>query len=440
MNGIHAEAERLSNGMEAVFVHQPHWQTNSARLIVNAGTLHEEESAPTGVAHFFEHVTFQGTADFPDIEALDEYKEERFVSTNASTSKNRTVYMADCREGLDPALKIVTQLALTPTLDSSAVERERGAIIDEARGYQFDPTYQAQRTQLEALAGKRYAALGTGTIEEVAAITHEDILKFYKKHYRAANMLLIICGSEPVEVQREKASELIAETSPTDQSSEPTLWQLPWLSGDLRMSAVQSDLPPDSQTNLSVQYRTPSHPDLKENLILNIAGGILSINAHRRLRRELSLTYGASGETFYLQNSNFGANERYGTIFTQTSTNGEGAFRCLDELLQVVPESAANDTRTIELVVRGLALSLRDQLQQPPHEIANAIPDSTLFTHERVMDPQKLLAHVDNIAISEVQEIIRDITAEPALIQITSPDETILDRAQAYDTGDTVSP
>src|SRR5688572_16238565 len=95
MIGIHAEAEILPNAMEAVFIHQPHWQTSSVRLAVHAGTLHEDEARPTGVAHFFEHIAFHGTAEFADEETLVEYAESNFVSQDATTYLAETVYTSD---------------------------------------------------------------------------------------------------------------------------------------------------------------------------------------------------------------------------------------------------------------------------------------------------------------------------------------------------------
>lgn len=425
MSGIHAEAEHLPNGMEAVFIHQPHWQTSSVRLVVNAGTLHEDDRTPTGVAHFFEHVTFRGTAEFPTLEALEEYSEDHFASKNAMTSKNTTTYMADCMEGLNPALNIVTQLALAPALSIDTIERERGAIIDEARASQFNQSKQAARKQMEAVGGKKYAALGTGTIEEVAEVTHQDILAFYQRHYRAANMLLIVCSNEPVETQREKAIEFIGDAL-NHQHKGPVLWHLPWLKSDQPVSVVHTDLPRESQTHVTVNYRIPSTPSLRDNLTLNAAGNILAQAAQKRLRRELAIAYGAIGGTSYLDNNSFGASEQYGATHIGTSTAGSDAFRCLEELINTVPQLAAADERSITLAAEGVVHALRAGLQFPPDSVADSIINNVLFRHERVVDPSRLLALAGTISVRDIQEKIKEVTAEPALIQVTSPDQKIV--------------
>lgn len=56
--------ERLSCGMDAAFVRQPHYRTHAARLVINSGSVHESEGQE-GAAHFFEHMAFQGTNDLP---------------------------------------------------------------------------------------------------------------------------------------------------------------------------------------------------------------------------------------------------------------------------------------------------------------------------------------------------------------------------------------
>src|SRR5262245_57541404 len=109
------------------------------RLVVNAGSILEDRDQ-SGLAHFVEHMAFNGTKHFPKQETV-KFLESigmRFgPSVNAFTSFDETVYMlevpTDKPEVLDKAFLILEDWAHNVSFDDAEIDKERGVITEEWR-------------------------------------------------------------------------------------------------------------------------------------------------------------------------------------------------------------------------------------------------------------------------------------------------------------------
>ena len=133
------------------------------RLVVNVGSLVEEDDQQ-GLAHFVEHMAFNGTKNFPksDIVTFMESIGMRFgPSVNAFTSFDETVYMlqvpTDKPEVLDRSLLILEDWARNVSFDPAEIDKERGVIMEEWR-LRRGAGARMQDQQLPILLkGSRYA-------------------------------------------------------------------------------------------------------------------------------------------------------------------------------------------------------------------------------------------------------------------------------------------
>ena len=175
----------------------------SLRLAVNAGSLNEAV-AGSGVAHFLEHMLFNGTEKYPGnelIEALHGIGIEFGPDINAYTSYDETVYQLDFvideeEQSVATAFDVLAQWAHAATIDPQDVEEERGIVRDE------------YRLRVETGFGTVYAVFdemynrGTpyegrspiGTVEHIEAITADDLRDFYETWYVPSNMAVIAVG------------------------------------------------------------------------------------------------------------------------------------------------------------------------------------------------------------------------------------------------------
>ena len=180
------------------------------RLVVDAGSVLESDRQ-RGLAHFVEHMAFNGTRRFARQSLVDflERSGMRFgAHVNAYTSFDETVYMlrvpTDGRGVVDTAFMVLEDWAAGVAFDSAEVERERGVVIEEWRLGQGAGERVRQQQLPVLFAGSRYAErLPIGTRESLEQFDHADLRAFYADWYRPGLMSVIAVGDlDPDDVER----------------------------------------------------------------------------------------------------------------------------------------------------------------------------------------------------------------------------------------------
>ena len=171
------------------------------RLVVKAGSVLEDEDQ-RGLAHFVEHMQFEGTKHFPG-QSINDFLSSLGLSigadANAQTSYDDTQYtlrVPTDRDGvLDRALLILEDWAQGATFDQDGIERQRPIVLSEWRmhlGAGERTQDQIRRAQLQ---GSRYAdrsPIGDPTVIERAR--REALLRYYRDWYRPDLMAVIVVG------------------------------------------------------------------------------------------------------------------------------------------------------------------------------------------------------------------------------------------------------
>jgi zinc protease len=171
------------------------------RLVVNAGSILEDDDQ-RGLAHFVEHMAFNGTTHFRKHELVDYLRSVgmRFGGDlNASTSYDETVYRltvpTDSARTLETALEILEDWAHGITMDSAEVVAERGVVLEEWRGRQGASSRIVTRHDSVLYRGSRYAdRLPIGDPARISSTSRPDLLRFYHDWYRPELMAVIVVG------------------------------------------------------------------------------------------------------------------------------------------------------------------------------------------------------------------------------------------------------
>ena len=192
----------LSNGLSYYIRHneEPRDRARIA-LVVKAGSVHEEEHQ-RGLAHFVEHMAFNGTERFAKQEIVD-YLESigsRFGShLNARTGFDDTLYFleipTDDPEITETAFRILSDWAYAISFDPDEVELERGVVLEEWRlGQGFNSRFQD--SLLRALFGSTIYAnrAPIGLPEVVEGATAEVLREYYERWYRPDLMAVVAVG------------------------------------------------------------------------------------------------------------------------------------------------------------------------------------------------------------------------------------------------------
>ena len=194
---------RLDNGMTYYIRHneQPKGRAEFW-LVQNTGSLVEEEDE-RGLAHFIEHIAFQGTRNFPNIDMVD-ILQNNGVSyggdINASTGFDDTRFQISNVptkrvELLDTVLLMLKDLASELNFAERAIEEERGVIQEEWRMHADQTMRLYENTLPILLSGSRYAyRIPIGDMSVIRNVTREQLLSFYHRWYSPQRQAVVIVG------------------------------------------------------------------------------------------------------------------------------------------------------------------------------------------------------------------------------------------------------
>jgi zinc protease len=197
---------KLPNGIQ-YFIRENKRPANrvSMRLAVDAGAI-QEDPDQRGLAHFIEHMAFNGSEHFKPGELVSflESIGARFgPHVNASTSFDETIYMLDIptdRPGyVDRGLTVLQDFAGGISLLPAEIEKERGVVLEEWRGRLGAGSRLTDKQLPVIFQGSRYAErLPIGLPEILKSAPRERLVAFYQKWYRPDHMAVVVVGDIPV--------------------------------------------------------------------------------------------------------------------------------------------------------------------------------------------------------------------------------------------------
>lgn len=213
----------LANGMRyAILRNTQPAGAASARLFIASGSLLEAEDQ-RGLAHFLEHMAFNGSRNVPEgemVKMLERLGLAFGPDTNASTGQEQTIYQLDLpaadAERVDAALFLFREIADRLLLDPGAIERERGVVLAEARA-RDTPDYRAAIASAavefpNSLLIRRWPI---GEEDVLRSAPAEAFRRYYHTYYRPERMLLALVGDFDVAAVEGKVREAFQDWRPS---------------------------------------------------------------------------------------------------------------------------------------------------------------------------------------------------------------------------------
>ncbi len=203
---------KLANGL-TYYVQQNSKPENKVelRLVIKAGSILEDEDQ-RGLAHFMEHMNFNGTKNFKKNELVN-YLQSIGVKfgahLNAYTGFDETVYIlpipSDDSKKLEKGFQILEDWAQGALLTEKDINEERGIILEEERS-RNGAGLRMLKQYLDKVAYKsKYAKrLPIGTVENIKNFKPESIRRFYKDWYRPDLMAVVAVGDVDVTTLEKK--------------------------------------------------------------------------------------------------------------------------------------------------------------------------------------------------------------------------------------------
>lgn len=189
--------DELPNGLKLVTVPTDYPNLVSVYTIVRAGSRNEVEKGKTGYAHFFEHLMFRGSENYP-AGGFDEVMRKAGASSNAYTTDDRTVYHATfAKEDLDNVLKLEADRFQRLKYSLEQYKTEAGAVRGEYDKNSASPVSKLYETLRQtAFKNHTYSHTTMGYIEDIKDFPNqfEYSWQFYNRFYRPEYTTLLVVG------------------------------------------------------------------------------------------------------------------------------------------------------------------------------------------------------------------------------------------------------
>ena len=297
---------KLDNGMTYYIRHnEKPAQRADFYIAQKVGSILEEEPQ-RGLAHFLEHMAFNGTTNLPGM-MLREYLQSRGIkfgeNLNAGTGIDQTVYMVtnvptNIPGLVDTCLLILHDWSSFIALEEAEIDNERGVILEELRTRE-DASERIMKEILPIMyPNSPYAnRLPGGLPEVVANFKYQTLRDYYHKWYRPDLQGLIIVGDIAVDAiearLKEMCSDIKAPVNPAprtrfliDDNEEPIV-------------AIASD-PEETSYEVNLYYKTDPTPDsLKNDVNYWVGQYVLGIISQMEINRLRELTQKANPPFVY---------------------------------------------------------------------------------------------------------------------------------------------
>ena len=278
----------LSNGLQ--YIIRPNEKPQNfaeLRLVVKAGSIFEDDSQQ-GFAHFAEHMAFNGTQDFKEQEII-EFVESigmRFgAHLNATTTFDNTIYKlrvpTDKPEVIEQAIHILENWAHKVSFDATAIDEERGVVLEEWRSRKGAGERIAKQKWPIMFGGTNYASrLPIGTEEVITTGKYEDLKRFYTTWYRPDLMSVVAVGDFDANVMQTLIKQYFGQIEGPDSKALIKPQYLTELDAPIFKVITDEELTgitvSSSWRNNNAPPETFTQQMYKQRVIKNVLSGVLS--------------------------------------------------------------------------------------------------------------------------------------------------------------------
>ena len=397
-------------------------------LATKVGSILETEEE-LGLAHFMEHMNFNGLKHFPKNELVDYLQRAgvRFGSDlNAYTGFDKTVYQlpipSDDPELLKNGLQVLRDWAQDALLTDDEIDKERGVVLEEMRGGRGAGQRMRDQYLPIMLNNSRYShRLPIGTERVIRNFPSDVLRNFHKKWYRPDLQALIIVGDIDVETMEAEINRLFSDLASPLNFPEHVEYNVPLLDENQFIAVT------DPEMTYTVGQISIKHPEEKVETVLDFRKSMLKSVYSTMLNARLS-ELAQSAHPPFIQASVgidefLGGLDAYTAFFVAKPNEFEEGFKALVRELERVQKHGFTATEFARAIVsiqknNETAYSERDKKKSEHYvnrylnfylEDSPALSNEDLYQLYKQLLPTLTLGEVDAIGESFYIDTNRDV-------------------------------
>ncbi|HEY3949121.1 MAG TPA: insulinase family protein [Phenylobacterium sp.] len=424
----------LPNGMRYAIKRQAAPPGQAAiRLRFDAGSLMETD-AQQGLAHFLEHMAFNGSKNVPEgemVKILERHGLAFGADTNASTNFDETIYKLDLPktddDTVDTSLKLLREAAGELTIAQAAVDRERGVVLSEERASD-SPGYEVYKARLGfELPGQRMPTREPiGKVDVIQKAPAGQIADFYHHYYRPDRAVLVAVGDfDPVAMEAKIKARFGDWKAVGPAGLDPDLGRVAQ-----RKTAAKVVVEPSTALNMQVTWVRP--PDLRQDTLAKRRSDMILQLGFNVLNRRLGALSRGSQPPFLAAGA-FQADQGHSAEVTTLAVNAPAdgwrtALAALDqEQRRLVKYGVRQDELDREIAEERASAqaAVAGAATRRPAQIADEIIGS-LGDQEVVTSPAQDLAVFEQVVkglkADQVSDVMREaFTGQGPLLFVSTP-------------------
>ncbi|MBI3384801.1 insulinase family protein [Candidatus Gottesmanbacteria bacterium] len=407
----------FSSGLRLLTIPVKEVQTVSVLVLVRVGSRYETEKT-NGLAHFCEHIFFQGNDKWPDKLSLSTEIDQIGAEFNGMTGKEYTGYFVKAEnKHLNLSCEILYRMLWHSKFESAQIEREKGVIVEEINYRSDMPQIAVDDMVTEALfKGNPLGLSGAGEKEAVQKFKRKDFVNFHKDYYHRKNVFVVVAGKFEENAVFETISKHFSQVPEGEvikpatfySSSRVRLDEKSSSSRQVRLGSNNNVIVKEKSTDqthfcLGAYAFKKTSPKRYSQSILNIIlGSGMSSRLFQKIREEKSLAYYVGSDVESYTDT--------GMFTVSAGVNGsklEEAVKTVIEELSLITKSGnitAKELRKTKDYLRGkLVLSLEESLEQA------MFYGLSWLLEDKIRSVEEIIAQVEKVTEEEVTAVARDL-------------------------------
>lgn len=391
---------KLSNGLTVILYPMQDAHSVSFYVGVHAGARYETNEQ-AGLAHFLEHMLFEGTSKYKDSKELAEYLENIGGTSSAFTEKEYVTYNVKVLpKYFETGLKYLMDILFNSTLPAEAIEKEKGIVLEEINRKIDDPEIEIFEEWLLLVFGKdsRIGQSTLGTKSNIKDISKSELQDYLQRFYHPSNLAICVAGNFSEEQRDFLLDELSTLKDFGIQNSFDLIADIP-LKEHLHITRIQAQ---QVQYNFgfvtNINYTHPDHYAFQ--LLGDILGGGTSARIFHKLVYDLGIAYTSYTYTWLFKD--------IGLLLSSgglSEENIESAFTNINLVLSDIKRQGINPLE-LERSKQRMKANLYFSLETSDNVAYRYLLQQ--ITEGKTTSLSEMEANIDNVTPEQVQKIAQE--------------------------------